>query len=101
MSIYYLPKERCTIEQALKNAELWGMNVNDKEAKEGKYWVEDFGSSAMVCVEDGWVRRGARYGANDNDTVDLILTQVANCEWVDEHDEAYFAYANWNKKNNV
>ena len=93
MSTGYLPTERCTIEQAKKNAEIRGINVT--KDRNGYYWFDQYGSKAVLCVEEGWVRGGKRCGANDDDTVELILSEVTNCQWVNECDDEFSAYLNW------
>ena len=94
MSTNYTPTERCTIDQALKNAELQGIEVNLKDASDGTYWFTAFGSSAFISVEDGWVRGGARFGGNEN--VELILSHVTNIwDWVDENQDEYEFYSLW------
>ena len=95
MSTNYLPTERCTIDQAKKNAEIRGMIITS--GKNGNYWFEQYGSKAMLCVEDGWVRGGKRSGCSDEDTVELILSEVTNCQWVNEHDDQFSAYLNWDE----
>ena len=96
MSTSYLPTERCTIDQAKKNAEIRGISVT--KGKNGDYWFEQYGSKAMLCVEAGWVRGGKRFGGNDEGTVELILSEVTNCHWVNEHDDHFSAYLNWDEK---
>ncbi len=96
MSAGYLPTERCTIDQAIKNAEIRGISAT--KGKNGDYWFEQYGSKAMLCVEAGWVRGGKRFGGNDEDTVELILSEVTNCQWVNEHDDHFSAYLNWGEK---
>ena len=96
MSTGYLPTERCTIDQAKKNAEIRG--ISGTRGKKGNYWFEQYGSKAMLCVEAGWVRGGKRCGDNDDDNVELILSEVTNCQWVSEHDDQFSAYLNWDEK---
>ena len=96
MTNYYIPKMRCALEQAQKNSEIRGIKISTGDASQ--FWCEHFGCKASISVEGGWVRGGSNRGAYDDDTVKFILSLVTNCDWVDEHDDAFHAYLNWNAK---
>ena len=96
MSTYYLPKERCTLEQAIKNSEIRGIEIIN--VQKTVYRCEGFGAKACISIENGWVRGGWQYGPNDAETVQFILSQVSNCDWTSEYGEEFFAYLNWDEK---
>ena len=96
MSTYYLPKNRCTLDQAIKNSEIRGIKII--QVQKAVYRCEGFGVKACISIEDGWVRDGWQFASNNDETVQFILSQVSNCDWVLEYGEEFFAYLNWDAK---
>ena len=98
------PKARCTIDQALKNAELQGIEVYKDEENPNAYTflspkkhptLEEV--VIVLMVEDGWVRSGSSFFVEKEfyEHIKSALTSITNCDWVDEHQFEWELYSLW------
>jgi hypothetical protein len=109
VSFSYVPTERCTIDQTLKNAELIG-GIDVEEDAEA-YWFGDREavktSLVLLQVENGWVKSGEirSYGKAMPSMLrpapplhTLPLSSLTNCDWAGEDEERYGAYQHWTEE---
>ena len=102
----YVPTKRCTIEQALKNAELEGIEVHRNKENTCAFLHRSSDTALFVDLKDGWVRSGhgyssdyshysATYAGDPLHAIESVLTSITNCDWVDENQDEYELYSLW------